>query len=112
MNIPNIIAVAALSMLTAAGAHAQVFEPVQPLKIVAGRAQLQAEGAAAARSGNVYGDVVASPLTTRPSRLDRASVRAEAVAAAHSPNQNVDRRAFANSELPPQFEKNSQRPDR
>ena len=112
MNTSNIIAVAALTILTAAGAHAQGFEPVQPLKIAGSRAQVDAEAAAAARRGNVYGDVVASPLTTRPSLLDRASVRAQAVAAAHSPNQNVDRRAFANSELPPQFEKSPQRPDR
>ena len=104
MNTPNIIAVAALSILTAVGVHAQGFEPVQPLKIVGSRAQLDAEGAAAARRGNVYGDVVASPLTTHPSQLDRASVHAEAVAAAHAPNQNLDRRAFANSEVPPQFQ--------
>ncbi|MDQ0017182.1 hypothetical protein J2W23_005595 [Variovorax boronicumulans] len=104
MNTPNIIAVAALSILATVGAHAQGFEPVQPLKIGGGRVQLAAEGAAAARGGNVYGDVVASPLTTRPSQLDRASVHAEAVAAAHAPNQNLDRRAFANSEVPPQFQ--------
>jgi hypothetical protein len=104
MNTPNIIAVAALSILTAVGAHAQGFEPVQPLKITGSRAQADAEGAAAARRGNVYGDVVASPLTTQPSHLDRASVHAQAVAAAHAPNQNLDRRAFANSEVPPQFQ--------
>ena len=104
MNTPNIIAVAALSILATVGAHAQGFEPVQPLKIGGNRVQLAAEGAAAARGGNVYGDVVASPLTMRPSQLDRASVHAEAVAAAHAPNQNLDRRAFANSEVPPQFQ--------
>jgi len=48
--------------------------------------------------------VVAVPLTSRPSSLDRASIRAEAVAAAHAPNQNLDRRAFVNSEVPPQFQ--------
>ncbi|MDH6170541.1 hypothetical protein M2282_005716 [Variovorax boronicumulans] len=103
MNISNIIAVAALSILTAVGAQAQGFEPVQPLKIGESRVELAAEGAAAARGGNVYGDVVAAPLTAQPSRLDRASVHAEAVAAAHAPNQNLDRRAFANSEVPRQF---------
>lgn len=103
MNIPNIIAVAALSLLTAAGAQAQGFEPVQPLKAVGNRVDLAAQGAAAARGGNVYGDVVASPLTSRPCLLDRAAVRAQAVEAAHAPNQNLDRRAFANSEVPPQF---------
>lgn len=104
MKTSNIIAVAALSILTAAGAHAQGFEPVQPLKIAGSQAERATEAAAAARGGNVYGDVVASPLTMRPSRLDRAAVHAEAVAAAHAPNQNLDRRAFANSEVPPQFQ--------
>ena len=103
MNASNIIAVAALSILTAAGAQAQGFDPVQPLQVVGSRAEVDAEGAAAARRGNVYGDVVPLPLTTQPSRLDRASVHAEAVAAAHAPNQNLDRRAFANSEVPPQL---------
>jgi len=110
MNTSKIIAAAALSILATAGAHAQTYEPVQPIKAGGNRAELAAEGAAAARGGNVYGDVVASPLTTRPSQLDRASVHAQAVAAAHAPNQNLDRRAFANSEVPPQFQ--TQRPGR
>ena len=105
MKTSKIIAAAALSFFTAAGAHAESFEPVQPLDIGGNRAELAAEGAAAARRGNVYGDVVASPLTVRPSALDRASIRAEAVAAAHAPNQNLDRRAFVNSEVPSQYQK-------
>jgi len=105
MKTSKIIAAAALSFLTAAGAHAEGFEPVQPLDIGSNRAELAADGAAAARRGNVYGDVVASPLTVRPSTLDRASIHAEAVAAAHAPNQNLDRRAFVNSEVPPLYRK-------
>ncbi|WP_432728149.1 alpha/beta hydrolase [Variovorax sp. W6] len=104
MNTPNIIAAAALSLLAASGALAQGFEPVQPLKAVTSRGEVAAEARAAARDGNPYGDVVAAPLTSRPSSLDRASVRAQAVAAAHAPNQNLDRRAFVNSEVPPQFQ--------
>jgi hypothetical protein len=99
----NLIAAAALSMLAAVGAHAQGFEPVQPLKAVTSRTDVATDAAGAARRGNVYGDVVAAPLTSRPSSRDRASIRAEAVAAAHAPNQNLDRRAFVNSEVPPQF---------
>lgn len=108
MKTPNIIAAAILSLLAASGAQAQGaqqgFEPVQPLKAVTSRSDVVAGADAAARGGNVYGDVVAAPLVSRPSSLDRASVRAEAVAAAHAPNQNLDRRAFANSEVPPQFQ--------
>lgn len=106
MKTPKIIAAAALSLLVASGgALAQGFEPVQPLKAVTSRSAVAAEADAAARDGNVYGDVVAAPLTSRPSSRDRASVRAEAVAAAHAPNQNLDRRAFVNSEVPPQFQR-------
>lgn len=99
----NIIAAAALSMLAVAGAQAQGFEPVQPLKAVTSRTDVAADALGAAHRGNVYGDVVPAPLTSRPSSRDRASIRAEAVAAAHAPNQNLDRRAFVNSEVPPQF---------
>ncbi|MGJ7534676.1 MULTISPECIES: alpha/beta hydrolase [Variovorax] len=104
MKIPNIIAAAVLLLLAASGVQAQGFEPVQPLKTVTSRSDVVAGADAAARGGNVYGDVVAAPLISRPSSLDRASVRAEAVAAAHAPNQNLDRRAFVNSEVPPQFQ--------
>ncbi|RSZ32321.1 MULTISPECIES: alpha/beta hydrolase [unclassified Variovorax] len=105
MKTSNLVAAAVLSLLAASGAQAQQgFEPVQPLKAVTSRGDVAAGADAAARDGNVYGDVVAPPLVSRPSSLDRASVRAQAVAAAHAPNQNLDRRAFVNSEVPPQFQ--------
>lgn len=103
MKTSNLIAAAVLSLFAASGAWAQGFAPVQPLAAVTGRAEVLSGADAAARGGNVYGDVVAAPLTSRPSSRDRASIRAEAVAAAHAPNQNLDRRAFVNSEVPPQF---------
>jgi hypothetical protein len=77
--------------------------PVQPLQATTSRADVLAGADAAARAGNLYGDVVPEPPTSRPSARDRASVRAEAVATAHAPNQNLDRRAFFNSEVPPQL---------
>jgi hypothetical protein len=112
MKTSNLIAAAVLSLLAASGAQAQGaqanggpgFEPVRPLQAVTRRADVASGADAAARGGNVYGDVVAAPLTSRPSSRDRASIRAEAVAAAHAPNQNLDRRAFVNSEVPLQFE--------
>jgi len=104
MKTSKTIAAVALSMLVDAGVvHAEGYEPVQPLKAAASRTEVASEAAAAARDGNVYGDVVEAPPVSRPSSRDRASVRAEAVATAHAPNQNLDRRAFANSEVPPQF---------
>jgi hypothetical protein len=42
-------------------------------------------------------------VTTIASTRDRSSVRNEAVAAAHRPNQNVRIESFANSVIPPQF---------
>ncbi|SEF33748.1 alpha/beta hydrolase [Variovorax sp. NFACC27] len=108
MKTSNLITAAVLSLLAASGAQAQGaqqgFEPVQPLKAVTSRTDVVAGADAAAREGNVYGDVVAAPLVSRPSSRDRASVRAEAVSAAHAPNQNLDRRAFVNSEVPSQFQ--------
>jgi len=104
MKTLNLLAAAVLSLLAASGVQAQGFEPVQPLKAVTSRSDVVSGADAAARGGNVYGDVVAAPLVSRPSSRDRASVRAEAVAAAHAPNQNLDRRAFVNSEVPPQLQ--------
>jgi len=104
MKTSNLIAAAVLSLLAVSGAQAQGFEPVQPLKAITSRSDVVSGADAMARGGNVYGDVVAAPLVSRPSSRDRASVRAEAVAAAHAPNQNLDRRAFVNSEVPPQLQ--------
>ncbi|CAA2099086.1 alpha/beta hydrolase [Variovorax paradoxus] len=106
MKIPNLVAAAFLSLLAASAAQAQGFEPVQPMQAqsITRPADVAAGAAAAARGGNVYGDVVAAPIVSRPSQRDRAAIHAEAVAAAHAPNQNLDRRAFVNSEVPPQFE--------
>jgi hypothetical protein len=104
MTHPNLTAALVLSLLAAAGAQAQGFAPVQPLAAVTSPADVAAGADAAARGPNVYGDVVAAPLRSLPSARDRASIRAEAVAAAHAPNQNLDRRAFVNSEVPPQYQ--------
>lgn len=107
MKTSNILAAALVSLLVAGSAgaqNAQGFAPVQPLQAATSRAAVEAGADAAARAGNVYGDVVAQPLASRPGTRDRAATRAEAVAAAHAPNQNLDRRAFVNSEVPPQFQ--------
>ncbi|WP_422099709.1 alpha/beta hydrolase [Variovorax sp.] len=101
---PAMLALAAL-WLPAGGALAQAFDPIRPIGPGADRAALAAEAAAAARAGNAYGNVEAErPLAApRTGGRDRAAVRAEAVAASHDPSLNLDRRAFVNSEIPPQI---------
>ncbi len=101
---PWLLALGAL-WLPAGAALAQAFDPVRPLGPCADRAALAAEAAAAARAGNVYGDVEAEPprAVPRTGGRDRAAVRAEAEAASHDPGLNLDRRAFFNSEIPPQI---------
>jgi len=103
MKTSNILAAAALSLLAAAGAHAETYEGVQPLSSGYSRADVAPQAAAAAREGNVYSD--AASATVAPvlaASTDRAAVRNEAVAAAHAPGQNLRREAFAGSVVPSQ----------
>jgi hypothetical protein len=60
----------------------------------------QAVGAARIEHADAYMSRVA-PMLSSPA--GRSAIRAEAVAAAQAPNQNLDRKAFFNSEIPPQF---------
>jgi len=68
------------------------------------RAEVQQDLAAAQRSGELasIGAEAGYGPTAKPvvSARSRAEVQAEAVAAAHAPNQNVDPRSFVNSRLP------------
>jgi cellobiose-specific phosphotransferase system component IIB len=104
MKTAKIITAAALSLLAAAGAHAETYEGVQPLTSANSRADVTIEAVATARSGNVNADV-ASSMVVPPVAYskNRAVVRAEAVAEAHAPNQNLDRAAFVNSTIPAQY---------
>lgn len=103
MKTSKIIAAAALSLLAAAGAHAETYEGVHQVVSANSRADVAAQAVAAAHAPNqnvTNGSRVLAPLTAS---TDRATVRNEAVAAAHAPNQNLDRRAFVNSVVPEQF---------
>ncbi|MET3493557.1 alpha/beta hydrolase [Variovorax boronicumulans] len=103
MKTSNILAAAALSLLAAAGAHAETYEGVQPLTSGYSRAEVAPQAVAAARAGNVYGDGVSSAVAPAlVASTDRAIVRSEAVAAAHAPGQNLRREAFAGSVVPSQ----------
>jgi hypothetical protein len=103
MKTSNILAAAALSLLAAAGAHAETYEGVQPLTSGYSRADVAPQAAAAAREGNVYSDAASSTVApTLAASADRAAVRNEAVAAAHAPGQNLRREACAGSVVPSQ----------
>ncbi|RZL94749.1 MAG: alpha/beta hydrolase [Variovorax sp.] len=104
MKTSKIIAAAALAVLAAAGAQAETYEGVHQLTHSRARADVAAEATVAARAGNVYGEGLSlnvAPVLT--ASVDRSVVRAEAVAAAHAPNQNLDRKAFVNSVVPTQY---------
>ena len=103
MKTPKIIAAAALSLLAAAGAHAETYEGVHQVVSANSRADVLAQAFATAHAANQNvtngSRVLASPVSS----VDRATVRAEAVATAHAPNQNLDSKAFVNSVVPEQF---------
>lgn len=104
MKTSKFIAAAALSILAAAGAQAETYEGVHALVSANSRAEVQAQGAIAARTENPYGDAVSSRVAPAlTGSADRSTVRSTAVAAAHSANQNLKREAFVNSVVPSQF---------
>jgi len=98
---------AAFAMLSAAGAHAEAYEGVQPLTSSASRSDVKAEAVAATREGNRYSDAAAEGAVAFSSTLDRATVREQAVAAANNPLQSLDRRAFYRDEVPAAYRKPS-----
>lgn len=104
MKTSKIIAAAALAILAAAGAQAETYQGVQAPVSANSRADVDAQAVVAARSANPYAEgassVVAPVLTAS---ADRSVIRAEAVATAHEPNQNLDRKAFVNSVVPAQY---------
>jgi hypothetical protein len=105
MKTSNILAAAALSLLAVAGAHAETYEGVLKQTGTFTRADVNAQAVVAARSANPYATGATSsrvaPVLT--ASVDRSTVRAEAYAKAHSPNQNVRIESFANSKVPSQY---------
>lgn len=101
----KIIAATAVALFAAAGASAEEYQGVITVNSQVSRAQVQAEAVAASKAGvNLYGDVAQAGVTTVASgTVDRNAVRAQAVAAAHDPLQNLDRKAFVNSQIPQQY---------
>lgn len=105
MKTSKIIAAAALSLLAVAGANAETYDGVHPLTTANSRAEVQGGAVAAARAGNAYGDAANAGVETVASTANRATVREEAVAAAHNPLQSLDRRAFYRDQVPAAYNK-------
>lgn len=96
----KLLAAAALSVLAVAGASAETYEGVHPLTTANTRAEVQGGAVAAARGGNLFGEAASAGVETVASTTDRATVREQAVAAAHNPLQSLDRRAFYRDQVP------------
>lgn len=104
MNASKIIAAAALSILAAAGAQAETYEGVHAPVSANSRADVNAQAVAAARSENPYAEASSSRVApSLTASADRSVIRDQAVATAHEPNQNLDRKAFVNSVIPSQY---------
>jgi len=100
----KIITAAAVALLAAAGAHAEEYQGVLTVNSQVSRAEVQSGAVAAAKAGtNLYGDAAQAGVTQVAGNVDRNAVRAQAVAAAHDPLQNLDRKAFVNSTIPSQY---------
>ena len=100
----KIITAAAVALLAAAGAHAEEYQGVLTVNSQRSRAEVQADATAAAKAGvNLYGDAAQAGVTQVAGNVDRNAIRAQAVAAAHDPTANLDRKAFVNSTIPAQY---------
>jgi hypothetical protein len=101
----KIITAAAVALFAVAGAQAEEYQGVTTVQSQRSRAEVQAGAVAAAKAGtNLYGDAANAGVTQVASGVvDRNAVRAQAVAAAHDPLQNLDRKAFVNSTIPQQY---------
>lgn len=100
----KIITAAAVALFAAAGAQAEEYQGVTTVNSQRTRAEAQSEAVAAAKAGaNLYGDTANAGVTQVAGNVDRNAIRAQAVAAAHDPLQNLDRKAFVNSQIPQQY---------
>jgi len=106
-RISRLFAVASLASLAALAAHAETYEGVLDFHGQRSRAEVAAEARAAVRSDiatEFYGQ---GAVALQGLGADRATVRAQAVEAAHSPTANLDAKAFVNSRIPAEYTQGS-----
>ena len=107
MNTRNILAAAALSLLAAAGAHAETYDGVLTVTPSVSRSAVQGQAVAAARAGDVFGEGYASGVQTVNTTADRGAVRSQAVATAHDPLQNLNAKSYFRDQIPAEYKKTS-----
>ena len=91
---------ASFALLAFAQAHAEEYQGVLEFNSTLSRSEVRAQAIAAARS-STHPDAASSVVAAAPaSPRDRSEVKAEAVAHAHRPNQNLRVEAFADSRIP------------
>lgn len=107
MNTRNILAAAVLSLLAAAGAHAETNDGVLTVTPSVSRAAVQGEAVAAARAGDVFGEGYAAGVQTVNTTADRGAVRSQAVATAHDSLQNLNAKSYFRDQIPAEYKKTS-----
>jgi uncharacterized protein (DUF2141 family) len=107
MNTRNILAAAALSLLAAAGAHAETYDGVLTVNTVASRSAVQGQAVAAARAGDSFGEGYAAGVQTVNTTADRGAVRNQAVATAHDPLQTLNAKSYYRDQIPAEYKKSS-----
>jgi uncharacterized protein (DUF2141 family) len=107
MNTRNILAAAALSLVAAAGAHAETYDGVLTVTPNVSRAEVQSQAVAAARAGDVFGEDYAAGVLTVNTIADRSAVRSQAVAAAHDPLQSLNSKSYYRDQIPAEYKKAS-----
>lgn len=85
-NATKILAAATLAIAAMGAAQAETYHGVLTVNSVASRAEVQAQGVAAAHGPDRFATAYGQGVTTVASSTDRSVVRAQAVAAAHGPN--------------------------
>lgn len=105
MKLSRVFPCAVLATLAALGVQAEPYHGVLTVDSQHSRAEVAVQGPIAARLGNEYSDAAFSGSPPVTSTVDRATVRAEAVAKAHDPLASLDRRAFYRDEVPKAYKR-------
>jgi hypothetical protein len=94
----------AIFTLAQTAAHAEEYDGVLQFQSSASRSGVRDQAIEAARAPNPYADAVSSVVAAAPRQpRDRSAVRAEAVARAHEPAQNLKVEAFTGSRIPASY---------
>jgi hypothetical protein len=94
----------AISTFAQTAAHAEEYEGVLQFQSSASRSGVRGQAIEAAHAANPYADAVSSVVAAPPRQpRERGAVRAEAVARAHEPAQNLKLEAFTDSRIPASY---------